>query len=191
MVYNLSPVVVSFYLLYNKIRNMETNTTPPNDWDIREDEPPDSYALFAKYYLPLGLRRSLRAAYRQFLAETEPQRLLSHIVQSAPPVWITASRLFEWEKRAAAFDREQMKEAFDSVEEAAVKLRLAAPAAVDALIRELLSPRNAVAAAKEILDRAGSSTASMTKEVTFSAEELEQAERGLEEWMSSNQKSNG
>ena len=121
-----------------------------------EEEPYQWYEKFAKYYLLLGPSRSIRKAWLTWLAIEYPEQLTQKEMRpSAPKGWSDNSRKWEWRKRADLYDAEMYKESLQVVEGARVKLLGAAEEAANTLIMALTSSRLKVAAAKEILDRAG------------------------------------
>jgi hypothetical protein len=82
-------------------------TPPPaNPWDRLSDEPPESYARFL-YYRNIGPTRSLRRAYREYLAETDGftggnKRL--HV----PGHWTRDATRHYWVERAGLWDCRQL-----------------------------------------------------------------------------------
>jgi hypothetical protein len=164
---------------------MDANNTPP--WGQRIDEPNREFNFFYKYYLPLGYTRSLRKAYLLYLHEVEPIRIAEGSWINLSQEWQDISNEFDWKGRANEFDKNAMVEAIQAVEEAARKIREAAPKAVDALIESLMNPRLKVAAAKELLDRAGVKTASIVITKELRAEDLAAAEKELEAWTANNE----
>lgn len=161
-----------------------TSDVPP--WGQRPDEGAREFNFFYKYYLPLGFSRSLRKAYLLYLSEVEPDKVVVAQKEGkwldATAEWRMIANEYDWKGRANAFDKEAMAEAIQAVEDAAKKIRMAAPQAVDALIDNLKNPRNGVAAANSLLDRAGVKTATIVISKEFKAEDMAQAEEELRQW---------
>ncbi len=157
---------------------------PP--WGQRPDEGAREFNFFYKYYLPLGFSRSVRKAYFLYLSEVEPTKVAAAQAEGkwigVPGDWTDASRVYDWKGRAEMFDKEAMAEAIQAVEEAAKKIRMAAPLAADTLIENFKNPRNGVAAANSILDRAGVKTATIVISKEFKAEDMAKAEEELRQW---------
>ncbi len=164
-----------------------SSDTPP--WGQRPDEGAREFNLFYKYYLPLGFSRSFRKAYLLYLHEMEPERVAAAQKEGKwiglPDEWIEIANVYDWRGRANEFDKEAMAEAIQAVEEAAKKIRLAAPQAADTLIENFKNPRNGVAAANSILDRAGVKTATIVISKEFKAEDMAKAEEELRQWQQS------
>ena len=166
--------------------NLTQSSADVPPWGQRPDEGAREFNFFYKYYLPLGFSRSLRKAYLLYLMEVEPERVAAaerdgQYIQ-VPPEWNIASNEYDWKGRVNAFDKEAMAEAIQAVEEAAKRIRLAAPGAVDTLIDNLKNPRNGVAAANSLLDRAGVKTAAIVISKEFKAEDMAKAEEELKQW---------
>jgi len=164
----------------NDLSNIEP-VTVSEPWLQQEDEPNALYVYF-QTYLVLGIRRSLRAAYRIWLTENDPEVLIKSPNPTIPELWRRAYVAFNWEGRSKAYDQLLYSDSLKVLEQAAAELKNATLDAVETLKRELSSNRNAVAAAKEILDRAGVKTAAIQFNQTISSEDMARAEQELAEW---------
>jgi hypothetical protein len=153
-------------------------------WDQQPDEPDEMYRLFVNYYLAVGFARTLRRAYSFFLAsDSEPGR--RRLFTRVPDKWQEAFEDWKWFERAKAYDDEELKEARAQVRQAQLDLQMKTVEAVQALIRQLDSPRNAVSAAKEILDRGGipaRSIQDVNQKVEISSDMMAEAAKEVEEW---------
>jgi len=149
------------------------------------DEPDSWYDRFVKYYLALGPSRSLRKAWFAHMRAEMPESYdkRKHRV-SADVSWSDASNAWDWRKRAEAYDAEIYAGALSTVEGARLMLLTHAEEAATTLVLALQSSRLKVAAAKEILDRAGLPAVKEVRLNTtpYSNEELQQAAKELEEW---------
>ncbi len=160
----------------------ETQRLP---WEQLDEEPDVWYTRFVKHYLDLGFRRSLRRAYLSYLIEEKSAAPGSErLFKTVPEDWQIAYTDWEWDMRAAAFDADRTEEIQGAFKEAQIRLREATVAAVDALILQLQSPRLAVAAAKEILDRGGLPAHSVTvnADATITSDQMAQAADEVEQW---------
>lgn len=161
-------------------------------WHRQSDEPLRWYQIFVKYYLGMGLRRTLHGAYLRFLEETDQQAAEKHLVEGraqAPARWRDMAIKWDWRKRAESYEEEQTALAQAAVDEASRMIRLEAPHAVRALILALDEMRNRVPAANAILDRSGlpAVTRQEVANVTISADDLAAARKEVEEWESQQQ----
>jgi hypothetical protein len=78
-------------------------------WERRHDEPGRAYAAFSAYR-DLGPKRTLRDALRAWRAEKPEQKgarwsAVRDLRSGVPGTWERWRREYEWETRAAAFDR--------------------------------------------------------------------------------------
>lgn len=159
-------------------------------WNRQPSEPARWYQIFVKYYLAMGLRRSISGAYSRFLAEADPQEHEKHIASgygNVPSTWRGMATRWSWRERAEAYEEDQTALVQAAVDEASRMLRLEAPHAVRALITALDEQRNRVPAANAILDRAGL-PATTRQEIAggmlISADDLATARKEMEEWES-------
>jgi hypothetical protein len=157
-------------------------------WDHHPDEPEEWYNKFSTYYLPLGYGRTLVRAFEAFVLAEHPEKaniVIVRGVHTAPASWTAASSMYNWRKRAQAWDNERANAVANTISEARAKLQEATVEAVDALKAALKNPRTAVNAAKEILDRGGvpSVTVHQVKLVPFTADDLALARMEIEEWL--------
>lgn len=152
-------------------------------WLQMEGESDLWYRRFIAYYVPLGPSRNLTRAYMKFLKVEDPEKAKKYaqtkgFLQSAS-IWSEMSRRYQWRERAEAFDLYNMSESMSYVDQARETLLKNADAAAKALVDSLTSPRLAVAAAKEILDRAGlpgTHIIGVGKIEPYSADDLKRAE---------------
>lgn len=162
----------------------DTQTFQP--WDRQEREPSRWYLIFIKYFIGMGINRSLRKAYlKQKQEESEEAYEKAIATRGCPNVWYQMATRWNWKERAEAWDEEQTLLAITAVEEAAKKLRLLAPSAVEALALSLASEKYRVQAAKEILDRGGLPSVSkqeVQKTIEMRAEDIEEALKDVDEW---------
>jgi hypothetical protein len=160
-------------------------------WDRQPNEPEEWFFRFQKYYLMLGLTRSIRKAYDLYVAETSPLDSAAGKGKTSNRKWVEASKKYNWAERADAYDREVFQESVAVVQEAAQKIRLNAGKAVDALIEALGNPRLSVAAANSLLDRAGVETATINLSHDLTADDLAAAEEKLAKWHTDRNPSSG
>jgi hypothetical protein len=156
-------------------------------WLQMENEPPQWFERFNKYYLPLGTGRTLLKAMMGYIVEEEPHKAeawLANPRTSASVQWSEMASAWQWRLRARAYDTIRMRGAIAQMEEARAIIIENTPKAAKALVESLENPRLAVAAAKEILDRGGlPGTIVHENRVTpFTADELNQATREVQEW---------
>lgn len=159
-------------------------------WTQMVEEPTEWYEKFEKYYLPLGPGRTIMQAFIAFAKATSPEQSILMTVSppnAAPHSWSQMSNQWQWRKRALAWDAEQVRGAADQVMFARQLAQMATVEAVQTLRKALANPKTAVQAAKELLDRGGvpSVTIHAVKSVPFTADDLAQAARELEEWKNS------
>ena len=168
-------------------------------WLQMVDEPWNWFQRFIKYYLPLGPGRSLYGAYTQMVETEHPEVAAARRAKAesdptfrkkkavAINSWTKCARLWDWRERAKAFDRFTYKAAQAQVDNARITLLGSANKAALALVEALTNPRLQVAAAKEILDRAGlpgTTNVGLGPIEKFSADELSQAEQEVDAWES-------
>lgn len=159
-------------------------TTQSYAWHRREGEPITWYKRFIEYYLPLGPTRTLLQASVLERAINTPDKIdKDSKPNTAPNEWTKACDDWDWRVRADAYDA-FMYEDDGMIELALEKLRNSALDAVTALHDSLQNPRYAVAAAKEILDRAGlpATTNINLGGARFTADDLSKANEELKEW---------
>lgn len=165
-------------------------------WDQWEGEPTRWFLRFQRYYLYRGLVRSVRSAYKMFLAEHYPEnhRDMFSVLRGYGP-WTRMAKKWSWVARAEAWDRLQNDLVYQSVEEARRLIQSNAVAAAEALIAALVNPRLTVAAANSLLDRANiPATArreNVNKNLTLTVEDLEKAKREAQQWETDKYKKNG
>lgn len=155
-------------------------------WLQMPEEPEGWYNRFVAYYLPLGPTRNLTRAYLKFLATNNPKQLdkvnaSGNIVSG----WSEHANLWHWRERADAFDLYNASESFAYVDKARNILLQGTEAAAQALVENLKSPRLAVAAAKEILDRGGlpgTHLLGVGRVEPYTADDLHKAEKEVAEW---------
>ena len=172
-------------------------TTYP--WQVMDGEPDLWFQRFTKYFLPLGPGRTLIKAYtimvdvehpevakaRKEMAKKDPGKTFN--VNNITSLWGTKAREWNWRDRAKAFDRFSYQLAQAEVDLARVTLLGSANKAALALVEALSNPRLQVAAAKEILDRAGlpgTTNVALGPIDKFTSDELAQATQDLEGWES-------
>lgn len=151
-----------------------------------EDEPPEAFFIFSKFYLTAGPTRTLLKTYITYLSIEDPERLkgLSETSrQSAPTEWTKMVDAWEWRERALAYD-EKFFTNQGAVELARQALQRSSMDAVEALQKALQDRKTRVSAAKEILDRAGipSSQKLVVSTTPFSADEYAEAQKEIDEW---------
>jgi len=152
-----------------------------NTWERVEGETGEWYHRFSSYFLLMGPARTMQRAYNAFMAIENPG--VEHNKVTIPSSWREESVTRDWFGRADAFDAKLFQED-GSVELARTQLKKAAFEATIALIEALTNPRYAVAAAKEILDRAGipATQTHLIKTTPFTADEMAAASKELEAW---------
>lgn len=154
-------------------------------WEIQDGEPTRWYHIFVQYYLTQGLGRSVTRAFRLFVQADKDISEAEARLEKVDSHWHEISAVWDWKKRAEAYDDHLTELAFRTVEQAGVELRLNAIKAVQALILSLPHERYGVMAAKEILDRAGlpaTSRQEIESSVKLTADELTKAAEDVEEW---------
>lgn len=157
---------------------------------LQQDEESDLwYRRFMAYYLPLGPSRNLTRAYVKYMSVEKPESATVakaaqghvNIVSS----WHEHAHLWHWRERAEAFDLYNAGENFSYVDKARDILMQGTEAAAKALIDSLKSPRLAVAAAKEILDRGGlpgTHLVGVGRVEPYTADDLHKAEKDVADW---------
>jgi len=158
-------------------------------WTQRTDEANEWYDKFMLHYIPLGPTRTLLQAYLSYAkasatSSDQAVMVIANPPKSAPANWSTVAREMDWRKRALAYDAEQSKDLVNTMTQAKQVLQAATLDAAVALRNALSNPKFAVAAAKEILDRGGlpAVTLHAIKLMPFTADDLAQATREVEEW---------
>lgn len=134
---------------YRRLWLLEEQDVPPGPWSRRSDEEEIWYDRFLAY-VALGPSRTVQRA----------RKACAHKAGIAPvpherEEWATEADRNEWFTRAAAWDAFIDEMVMRASAEAQIVLRRFAPAAALALVDALAVPQTRVAAAKEILDRAG------------------------------------
>jgi len=159
-------------------------------WLAMQDEPSSWYKRFATYFLPQGPGRSLLQAFILMLNTEHPdvaaaRKLKNKVEHAAADHWHKASRKWNWVARARAYDRFTYSRATAVVEVARLTILENANNAANALVAALTNDRLKVAAAKEILDRAGlpgTTNIGLGPIEKFNADELHEAEKEVAEW---------
>jgi len=158
-------------------------------WTQRDGEPWFWFNRFITYFLPLGPGRSIIKAYETMVAAEHPEvaeaRRRSKKKMNATGAWSKKARDWDWRDRAKAYDRFAYAEALAEVDKARVTLLESANTAALTLAGALSDGRLKVAAAKEILDRVGlpgTVNVGVGPIEKFTADELRQAEREVDEW---------
>lgn len=157
---------------------------------LKQDEESDLwYRRFISYYLPLGPSRNLTRAYMKCLSVEKPEivaaKEASGKVVNIMFTWSDNARMWHWRERADAFDLYNAGENFSYVDKARDILMRGTEAAAQALLDSLKSPRLAVAAAKEILDRGGlpgTHLVGIGHVEPYTADDLHKAEKEVAEW---------
>ena len=172
--------------------NVDLATEIP--WTQQDEEPGMWFQRFVRYFLPLGPGRSLYGAYQLMMESEFPSVAKARKEKykdnpGAKPQQITSwgkqARIWKWHERSKAFDRFTYKAAQAMVDQARITLLGSAEKAAQALVGALTNPRLQVAAAKEILDRAGlpgTTNVGLGPIEKFTADEFRLAEQDLEEW---------
>jgi len=160
--------------------------SPHPPYDQQENEPQLWYERFVQYYLLLGPGRTLRKAWLMHLLDAKPDRYekASKTRVSADVNWSEKCTEWSWRDRADAYDSEMSQQAMKSVESARTLILEHADKAAEALILALAQPRQRVAAAKEILDRAGIPAVKEVRvgSTPYTQEELQHAAKDIGEW---------
>lgn len=172
---------------------------PEQAWQQMEGEPWLWYQRFIKYYIPQGPGRSIYKAYETMVATEHPEVAAARRKKKEEEGELTTKKSHNvtdwsknvgkwfWRERAKAYDRFTMQSALAQVDLARLTLLGAANVAAMALKEALSNERLKVAAAKEILDRAGlpgTTNVGIGPADKFNADELAQAESELDEWES-------
>lgn len=158
-------------------------------WIQMDDEPDMWYRRFMMYYLTLGPTRNLTRAFIKYLETEQPDaatlvRADSKFVNISR-AWSSTARQWKWRERAEAFDLHSSTEIFAYVDRARDTLLKNADEAAQALVKNLTNPRLAVAAAKEILDRAGlpgTHLVGVSRVEPYTADDLRKAETEVADW---------
>lgn len=142
------------------------------------------YFKFLRFFVNVGAGRSVAGAYREYCKSEHPQRLDEDGKVHTPRVWAAMAKQFNWRERASDYDRQHTFLAVDSVALALEILRDIAPDAALALVEALDNPKTKVAAAREILDRAGvpRKTVQETVSMKITPEDLRKAREEASEW---------
>lgn len=167
----------------------EVTATIVAPWLRLEDEKSTWYNRFLLYYLPLGPGRTLTQAYVRYLeaenAEAAEEKKASGHSINAASHWSEMARVNDWRERADAFDRYNATDFLQRVQEAREVLVRNTKKAAQTLVSSLANPRLQVAAAKEILDRAGLPGARIVghKQLQpYSADEFNAAQAEIRAW---------
>lgn len=105
--------------------------------------------------------------------------------KNAASQWSEKSREWKWRERADAFDLYNASEYAGVVDQARATLLKSSDEAAKALVANLTNPRLAVAAAKEILDRAGlpgTHIVGVGHLEPYTADDLRKAEEEVSSW---------
>ena len=147
------------------------------------------YSRFLLYYLPQGPARTLTQAFVKHLKAEKPELAEEKEAQghyiTAQRTWVEAARKYRWRERAEEFDRHSVMEFQQHVAEARRTLIQNAGEAAKTLVANLKNPRQGVAAAKEILNRAGLPSATIvghTRVQPYSTDDFIRARAELENW---------
>jgi hypothetical protein len=165
-------------------------------WQRIEDEPWLWFGRFTKYFLPQGPGRSLYHAYELMVAAEHPEvaeaRRKAHKEKmTSIAVWSRMAKDWHWRDRSKAFDRFTYQSAQAHVDLARITLLSSANKAAGALVDALTNERLKVAAAKEILDRAGlpgTVNVGIGPADKFTADELRAAEDEISDWENNQQR---
>ena len=164
-------------------------------WQRMEDEPWLWFTRFTNYFLPQGPGRSLFQAYQLMIVTERPEVAAARKAAKKEPasitIWSRYATKFNWRERAKAFDRFTYQKAQAQVDLARVTLLSSANTAANALVEALQNERLKVAAAKEILDRAGlpgTTNVGIGPADKFTADELRAAEEEISDWEMSQQR---
>lgn len=136
---------------------MAENETVGVVWEKQPGESPLWYNRFFRFYLMVPISRSVRNAW--ILNEIEkygdPGKAQEHARRPTPKEWDAASHKYSWRERAAAYDKDQQRQALETVAAIRLQLQQATPQALQALLDALTNGRTKVAAAEAIFNRAG------------------------------------
>ena len=169
-------------------------------WEQMDGEPQLWYRRFTSYFLVSGPGRTLYGAYELMVSTEFPSVAKARKIAAAKPdakpraqaitSWGKVAKTWRWRERSMAFDRFTYKAASAQVDRARITLLGSANKAAEALVSALSNPRLQVAAAKEILDRAGlpgTINLGIGQIEKFTADELNQAEQEVAAWESQTQ----
>jgi len=156
-------------------------------WLQMDKEPDLWYQRFVKYYLPLGIGRTLLKALMAYYQTEEPEKYelaLMNARQSVGMTWSQMASAWLWRDRAKQYDAIRFQEASKSIDQARTIILENTGKAAQTLVTSLDNPRTAVAAAKEILDRGGipGTIVRENRVVPFTADELARAREEVGEW---------
>jgi hypothetical protein len=160
-------------------------------WQQMDNEPWLWYQRFIKYFLPQGPGRSLYKAYELMVATERPDvskaRLENPEAKKTTNItsWGIHARDWNWRERSKEFDKYTFRAANAEVDAARITLLSSANKAANALVSALANPRLQVAAAKEILDRAGlpgTTNVALGPIDKFTADEFRRAESEIDDW---------
>lgn len=157
-------------------------------WHRLDKESVIWYERFVRYYLQLGIGRSLYKAYRLYiLTEGEPvkqAKMLRNVTSKVEGMWRHKSAEYQWHKRAEAWDNFEASIDQDVVNKAKRTILGSMDKAAEALVKSLDNPRLSVMAAKEILDRGGMGAIQKVGVVAipYTSDELNRASEELKEW---------
>ncbi len=164
-------------------------------WDQLPGEPDRWFLMFQRYYIPQGIRRTIKGAVEAYCAAERPHRLDPKTGKlpyaGTPRAWSENAFKWNWKERAIAWDKQTNSEMLDTVQFALSILKDAAPDAAEALVEALASPRTRVSAAKEILDRTGLPAVKRVESIGMSItpDDVQKAREELDEWKKSQQNS--
>lgn len=162
-------------------------------WDQLPGEPDKWFLKFQRYYITLGVERTVKKACEAFCAEERPERLDPATGKlpypATPRAWSENAFKWRWKDRAMAFDRYSNNQILDTVQFALSILKDSAPDAAEALVEALSVPRTRVSAAKEILDRIGLPAVKRVESIGMQVtpDDVQKAREELEEWKRSQQ----
>lgn len=157
-------------------------------WHRLDKESVVWYERFVRYYLQLGIGRSLYKAYRLYvLTEGDPikqGKLLRNVGAKVEGMWRNKSSEYQWRRRAEAWDGFEASIDQDVVNRAKRTILGSMDDAAKALVKNLDNPRLSVMAAKEILDRGGMGAIQKVGVVAipYTSDELNRASEELREW---------
>jgi len=165
----------------NIIERVDGEVVEVDTWDQMAAEPDKWFVIFQKYFLPLGPGRSVRQAYKVW---QEDHGKTQGPKDRPTRWWLQMANRWEWRLRAFDYDKHLNQRTMNVAELAIDMLQDVAVDAVEALASALDNPRTRVAAAKEILDRAGVPALKRTEKVsvTLTGEDIRRAKDDADEW---------